>query len=55
MSKKEIRENPYISHQHRGGIEYQIGITQDNIAEFDKYRTKSINLSKTVFKKGRSR
>lgn len=40
LSTEEVKNNPYISHQHRGGIEYQIGITQDNIKEFNKYLKK---------------
>ena len=38
MSRKEIKKNKYLSLQHRGGIEYQIGITHKNISEFDIYR-----------------
>ncbi|MBE0713165.1 MAG: hypothetical protein IH583_12365 [Candidatus Aminicenantes bacterium] len=34
LSSREARENKYISHQHRGGVEYQIGITQKNISDF---------------------
>ena len=37
LSYREINKNDYLSHQHRGGIEYQIGITDKNISEFDKY------------------
>ena len=40
LTSEEVKNNPYISHQHRGGIEYQIGITQDNIKEFNKYLKK---------------
>jgi hypothetical protein len=37
VSNDEIKVNPYLSHQHRGGIEYQIGITHKNIRDFDPY------------------
>lgn len=37
LSAEEVKKNPYISHQHRDGIEYQIGITHKNIFEFNKY------------------
>ena len=37
LTNKEVKENPYISHQHRGGVEYQIGITEKNITGFDKF------------------
>ena len=31
MSNAEVKQNNYLSHQHRGGIEYQIGIRKKNI------------------------
>lgn len=37
LTAEEVKKNPYISHQHRDGIEYQIGITDRNINEFNKY------------------
>lgn len=37
FSNDEIKSNKYLSHQHRGGIEYQIGITHKNITDFDEY------------------
>jgi hypothetical protein len=37
LTNEEVKANPYISHQHRGGVEYQIGITEKNISELDKY------------------
>jgi len=53
MSKDEIKKNKYLSHQHRGGIEYQIGITNKNIIEFDIYEVKSSELGEAVLKKGK--
>jgi hypothetical protein len=53
MSREEIKKNKYLSHQHRGGIEYQIGITRDNINEFKKYEVKASELGKIVLKKGK--
>lgn len=38
MSNEEVKQNNYLSHQHRGGIEYQIGIRDRNIQEFDAFR-----------------
>ena len=38
LSNDEMQKNPYLSHQHRGGVEYQIGMTEKNIKDFDKYR-----------------
>lgn len=53
LSKEEVKNNKYLSHQHRGGKEYQIGITKDNIAEFDKYKTEPNKLSEVVLEKGK--
>lgn len=44
LTNKEVKTHPIISHQHRGGIEYQIGITEKNIKQFDKYLVKPNNL-----------
>ena len=35
MSADEVKNNKYLSQQHRGGIEYQVGIAHRNIGEFD--------------------
>lgn len=48
MSSQEAKENKYISHQHRGGIEYQIGITEKNITEFDIYKTDPVKIADTI-------
>ena len=37
LSHGDVKNSPYLSHQHRGGVEYQIGITDKNIDEFAKY------------------
>ena len=37
LTNEQVKANPYISHQHRGGVEFQIGITEKNIIEFDRY------------------
>lgn len=55
MSDKEIKKNRYLSPQHRGGIEYQIGITHRNIAEFDIYKAAPQNLGDTVLRKGKKK
>jgi len=52
LSKTEVKRNKHLSRQHRGGIERQIGITKDNIAEFDIYKTEPDRLSETVLEKG---
>ena len=55
MSKEEIKKNRYLSPQHRGGIEYQIGVTDKNIAEFDIYRVAPNKLGDTILKKDKKR
>ncbi len=55
MSKEEIKKNKYLSPQHRGGIEYQIGMTHKNIAEFDTYRVELNKLGDLIFKKGKKK
>lgn len=51
MTSKEAKRNKYISHQHRGGIEYQIGITDKNISDFEIYKVPGRKLLNTVFQK----
>jgi hypothetical protein len=48
-----VKGNKYLSHQHRGGIEYQIGITDKNISDFDEYRVNPSEIGKKVIEKGR--
>ena len=55
LSRAEIRENPYLSHQHRGGIEYQIGVTEKNISQFDKFRVEPTRLAQAVIAKASQR
>ncbi len=40
LTNEEVEKHPMRSHQHRGGIEYQIGITERNIKEFDRFLVK---------------
>ncbi|MBI3315154.1 MAG: hypothetical protein HYZ86_04385 [Candidatus Omnitrophica bacterium] len=53
MSRDEVKKSPYLSHQHRGGIEFQIGVTEKNIKSFDKYKTKQEYVIKTILLKAR--
>lgn len=48
LTNKEVKQHPIRSHQHRGGIEYQIGITDKNINEFEKFLVEPNNLVKTI-------
>jgi hypothetical protein len=53
MSRKEIQGNPCLSPQHRGGIEYQIMITERNISQFDIYRVEPAEIANKVLEKGK--
>lgn len=51
FTNKEVKTHPIISHQHRGGIEYQIGITDKNINEFKKYSAEPTKIVDTILNK----
>lgn len=51
LSNQEVKNNPYLSHQHRGGIEYQIGITEKNIENFNKYLVPKSEIVKAILNK----
>lgn len=53
MSNEEVKRNNYLSHQHRGGIEYQIGIRDTNIQEFDVFRVDATALVQTIISKAK--
>lgn len=48
LSNNQAKSNPYLSHQHRGGVEYQIGITDRNISDFDVFRTQASGIVERV-------
>lgn len=48
ISNDDVKQSEYLSHQHRGGIEYQIGVTNRNISEFERFRTDPEHLGNTV-------
>lgn len=51
LTNEEVKTNSYISHQHRGGVEYQIGITEKNISKFEKYLVESHKLAEVIISK----
>lgn len=55
LSNKEAKSSDYLSHQHRGGIEYQIGVTDKNISDFDVFRTKASDIVSKVISIGKTR
>ncbi len=52
MSNEEVKANRYFSHQHRGGVEYQIGITDKNLLDFAAYQCEPASLAAVVIGKG---
>ena len=48
LSNEEVKQNEFLSHQHRGGIEYQIGVRDTNIREFDAFRVEAAALADTI-------
>ncbi len=55
LTNKEVKGHPIISHQHRGGIEYQIGITNKNIKQFKKFLVKPKSLVRIIIKKNQEK
>ena len=53
LSSSEVQANTHLSHQHRGGIEYQIGFRRSNIEEFNTFLVDSSDLGSVVIQKGR--
>lgn len=53
LSNDQVKTNPNLSHQHRGGIEYQIGITNRNMSAFAAYLTVPQELANVVIAKSR--
>lgn len=54
LSNAEVGQQPTRSRQHRGGIEYQIGITHRNIDNFRRFLVDSGSLADTVLIKGKA-
>jgi len=55
MSNEDVKNNQYLSHQHRGGIEYQIGIKDNNIEDFDTYRVELSEIGQKVIQKSKEK
>lgn len=51
LTNKEVKKHPIRSHQHRGGVEYQIGITDKNFSEFKKFLAKPADLVNIIREK----
>ena len=48
LTNKEVKNHPLRSHQHRGGIEFQIGITERNFSKFEKFSVKPVDLVSVI-------
>jgi hypothetical protein len=55
ISSDDARQSQSLSHQHRGGVEYQIGITNKNIHEFERFQTRPDQLGDIVLSLGQAR
>ncbi|OQY80362.1 MAG: hypothetical protein B6D41_21165 [Chloroflexi bacterium UTCFX4] len=53
LSHDQVKSNLYLSHQHRGGVEYQIGITHKNILAFEAYQVAPQELANVVIEKSK--
>ena len=53
LSHDAVESNPHLSHQHRGGVEYQIGITDKNIDAFAAYLVEPSNVADRVIQLGK--
>jgi len=54
LSRDDVKLNKYLSHQHRGGIEYQIGITHKNISDFEIFKIPASEIYDKIISKGRA-
>jgi hypothetical protein len=48
IGSDEVSKNPSYSSQHRGGIEGQVMITNDNIGVLDQYELKEDNIEQAI-------
>ncbi len=53
LSHDDVENNPCLSHQHRGGVEFQIGITDKNISAFDQYLVAPADVADKVIRLGK--
>jgi len=55
LSHDDVKNSPHLSHQHRGGVEYQIGITDRNIDVFATHLVDPANVANRVIELGRKK
>ena len=54
LSTNEVKTNKYLRHQHRGDVEFQIGITDKNINDFSLFLVAPTNVADRVLELGRA-
>lgn len=52
LANQEVKANQFLSHQHRGGVEYQIAVTNRNLKAFEVFQVEPSSVAKTVILKG---
>lgn len=52
LSNSEVSRSLYLSTQHRGGIEYQIGFRNNNIGKFEEYKVSADAVADAIIVKG---
>lgn len=52
MSNDDVKNHPRLSRQHRGGIEFQIGVRNSNIENFEAHRVEASAIVEAVMAKG---
>jgi len=55
LSHDDVKNNPHLSHQHRGGSEYQVGITDKNLSDFYNYLVDASQIGDRVIEIGHHR
>ena len=51
LPSEDVISNEYLSHQHRGGVEYQIGIKHNNIGAFDEFLVDAAQVGPVVIQR----
>ena len=55
LSHDDVKNSPSLTHQHRGGVEYQIGIKDKNIDAFAKYLVDATSVADRVIELGKNK
>jgi len=57
LSDEQVKTSPHCSYQHRGGIEYQIGVKHTNISDFESFEVEAGQIGNRILSltKGKER